>query len=137
MKDFYMLILYLGGIVSNSDYGRQPHCFDTCHAFGGSLQRPSDLSLSLSSNKSSYPIPSLAKFVENIVTTPKCFAIKPLPPSSSEKTASPLIFVNGSISHNTSNISLSASAITITSSSWSSNILTFIFVFQMKFLQDL
>jgi len=41
MKDFYMLILYLGGIVSNSDYGRRPHCFDTCHIFGGSLQRPS------------------------------------------------------------------------------------------------
>jgi len=122
-----------GGIVRNSDYGRRPHCFDTCHLYRGSLQRPSSLSSSLS-NKSSHPLASL---VEHLVTTPPCFEIEPLSPSSSEQTTSSLIFVDKSISHNTSNTSLSASAIIITSSSWSSIILTFIFVFQMKFLQEL
>ncbi len=135
-----MIILYLGGIVANSDYGQRPHCFDICHLFGGSLQRPSISSSSLS-NKSSYPLYSLAKFVEGIVTTPTCFEIEPLSPSSPEQisSSSSSIFVNESISHSTSNTSLSASAITITitSSSWSSIMLTFIFVFQMKFLQVL
>ncbi len=129
--------LFLGGIVANSDYGRRPHCFDTCHILGGSLQRPSTMSSPLP-NKSSYSIPSLTKLIEGLVTTPTCFEIEPLLPSSSEQTtSSSSIFVDESISHNTSNTSLSASAITITSSSWLSIILTFIFVFQMKFLQDL
>jgi hypothetical protein len=108
-----------GGIVANSDYGQRPHCFDTCHLFRGSLQRPSSM---LSSNQSSSRIPSLENFIEGLVTTPKCFEIQPLPSVSS------LIFADESISPNTSNTSLSASAITITWSYWS-----FIFVFQMKF----
>jgi hypothetical protein len=125
-------VIFLGGIIGSNDYGHRPHCFDTCHLSRGSLQRPSSVSTSLL-NKSSYPISSFEKFVENLVTTPPCFEIIPLTSSPSQQTTSSLIFVDESIAHNTSNTSLSASAITITSSSWSSIILTFIFVFQMKF----
>jgi len=124
-RDFDLFIFSLGGIVANSDYGQRPHCFDTCHLFHGSLQRPSS---PLSSNKSSSRTPSLENFIEGLVTTPTCFEIQPLSPASS------LIVLGESISHNTSNTSLSASAITITWSSWSSIIITtIIFVFQMKF----
>ena len=109
------LSFFLGGIVTNSDYGQRPHCFDTCHLYSGSLQRPS--STSSSSNRSSSNIPSLSNFIEGLVTTPTCFEIQPLSPAASSL-----------ISPNISNTSLSASAITITWSYWS-----LIFVFQMKF----
>ena len=50
--------------MNNSDYGQPPHCFDTCHLFHGSLQRPSSMSSTVS-NKTSFRIPSLANFIEN------------------------------------------------------------------------
>ncbi|CAF2597162.1 unnamed protein product [Rotaria sp. Silwood2] len=130
-----------GGIVDNIDYGERPYCFDTCHIYHGSLQRPSSLSspisnqTSSSSFSSSSSVPSIAKFIEGIVTTPPCFEIKTLSPSSSEQNKSSLVFVDESIFDNTSNTSLSSSAITIISSSWSSSIiLTFILRFSMKIL---
>ncbi|CAF0905335.1 unnamed protein product [Rotaria sp. Silwood1] len=127
-----------GGIVGNSDYGERPYCFDTCHLFHGSLQRPSSLLPSISnktSSSSSFSIPSITKFVEDLVTTPPCFEIKPLQPSSFEQTTSSLVIVDESIFDNISNTSLSSSAITIISSSWSSSIiLTFILRFSMKIL---
>ncbi|CAF2065771.1 unnamed protein product [Rotaria magnacalcarata] len=111
-----------GSIVTNSDYGQPPHCFDSCHLSNGSLQRSS------ASSSSSY---ILSTFIEKSVTTPPCFEIKLLLPSSSS-----LILDGVSIFDNISNTSLSATAITIIPSSWSSIILTFIFVFQWNYDDD-
>ncbi|CAF3337007.1 unnamed protein product [Rotaria socialis] len=119
-----------GSIVTNSDYGQRPHCFDSCHLSNGSLRRPP-----ISSSPSILPI-----FAEKIVTTPPCFEIELLLPSSSSPSAqiisSSLILDDVSIFNNISNTSLSATAITIISSSWSSIILTFIFVFQWNYDDD-
>ncbi|CAF1165474.1 unnamed protein product [Rotaria sordida] len=93
-----------GGIVPKSDYRQPPHCFDICHLFHGSQKRPFSFSSSISnetSSSSSFFLPSISKFIEDIVTTPPCFEIKPLPPPSSEQIISPLIFVNESIFDNT------------------------------------
>ncbi|CAF3661830.1 unnamed protein product [Adineta steineri] len=89
-----------GGIVTNSDYGHRPHCFDSCHVLHGSLQRPSASTSSSLSNNSSSPTSPLLKLVEDIVTTPPCFEIEPLSPSLSQQITSSLIFVDESISNN-------------------------------------
>lgn len=89
----------LGGIVPNSDYGRRPHCFDTCHLNHGSLQRPSSPPL-LSNQSSLNGTPSVQKFVEDLVTTPTCFDIQPF----AEISFDPML------SSNTTNTSLSASS---------------------------
>lgn len=66
-----------GGIVENNDYGERPHCFDSCHVSQGSLQRPSQPT-NQSSSSSSSSSNSISKFIEDLVTTPKCFEIQPL-----------------------------------------------------------
>lgn len=133
LHDDAFSILSLGGIVGNSDYGERPHCFDTCHLFNGSLQRPSSPIFGSSNQSDDLPSP-VEKFLEDLVTTPPCFEIKPLSPSLSEQTnRSSEIFLDELFSPNTSNTSLSASARTLTSS-YSSWILTFIFLLQMKFI---
>ncbi|UJR26935.1 hypothetical protein I4U23_008243 [Adineta vaga] len=121
-----------GGIVSNSDYGYRPHCFDSCHVYNGSLQRPSVLPSSSLSNNSTLPFSPTYKLVKDTVTTPPCFEIQPLPPPLTDPLISSLIFVNESISINRSNTSLSASARTIILPSWSSIILIFIVVHLQK-----
>ncbi|CAF1515513.1 unnamed protein product [Adineta ricciae] len=121
-----------GGIVRNSDYGYRPHCFDSCHVQNGSLQRPSvptSPSLSRNSSISSSPVIQL---LEHHVTTPPCFEIQPPPPSSTDSSTSSLIFVTESMSPNRSNTSLSASARTIISPSWSSVVLTLFVAFLQK-----
>ncbi|CAF1152023.1 unnamed protein product [Adineta steineri] len=80
-----------GGIVTNSNYGHRPHCFDTCHLGDGSSQRHS---VSSSSNQS-----LLTKIVKEHVTTPLCFEIEPLLSSPTEQS----LFVNDSITNYTSN----------------------------------
>jgi hypothetical protein len=109
--------------VTNSNYGKRPYCFDTCHLADGSFERHSNL--------------SSIKNVQDRVTKPPCFEIESLSPSPSEQLLLPL-FMNDSISNYTSNSSISASAISIISSSWSSiivNSLTFIFVLLLKIFQ--
>ncbi|UJR22196.1 hypothetical protein I4U23_025260 [Adineta vaga] len=121
-----------GGIVTNSNYGHRPHCFDTCHLADGSFQRHS-VSPSSSSEK-----PSIIKVPETSVTASLCFEIDPLLPSSIEQDSSSLS-LDDSISNYTRNASLSASALSIISSAYSSilvNILTFIFVLLSKILQE-
>ncbi|CAF3744010.1 unnamed protein product [Adineta steineri] len=78
-----------GGIVTNSNYGHRPHCFDTCHLGDGSSQRHS---VSSSSNQS-----LLTKIVKEHVTTPLCFEIEPLLSSPTEQS----LFVNDSITNYT------------------------------------
>ncbi|CAF3180853.1 unnamed protein product [Rotaria sp. Silwood2] len=117
-----------GDIVPNSDYGQPPHCFDTCHLADGSFQLHSDSS---SSNKS-----SLTKTNKDHVTKLPCFEIKLLPPSPSKELLLPLS-INNSIFNYTNNTFISASAISIISSIWSTiivNILTYIFVFLLRLL---
>lgn len=94
--------------MTNNDYGHRPHCFDTCHLADGLFQRHS---VSSSSN-----ISVLTNIVKDHVTTPLCFEIEPLPPSPIEQ-----LSINDSISNYTNHTSMSASAISIISSS----ILTF------------
>ncbi|CAF1522448.1 unnamed protein product [Adineta steineri] len=87
-----------GGIVTNSNYGHRPHCFDTCHLGDGSSQRHS---VSSSSNQS-----LLTKIVKEHVTTPLCFEIEPLLSSPTEQS----LFVNDSITNYTTNYSTIAEA---------------------------
>ncbi len=125
------LHLYIGGIVTNNNYGHRPHCFDTCHLADGLYQRHS---VSSSSNKS-----LLTNIVKDHVTTPLCFEIEPLPPPSPIEQLPRTLSINDSISNYTNNTSISASAISIISSVCSSiivNILTFIFVLLLKILQE-
>lgn len=119
---------YLGSIVANSDYGQRPHCFDTCHLYNGTLQRPSSLTAPVF-NKTHSSTASIAAGIQNHVTTPQCFNIEPLLPSSSERQIS----FDESIFGNTSNTSLSASAKTTISSFWSSIILTFIVIVKWNY----
>jgi hypothetical protein len=116
-------IFFLGGLVTNNDYAHQPHCFDTCHLAGSSLQRHS---VSIAST-SFHSISSMATFAEDLVTTPKCFEIKPPFPYLSNRTISSLISINDTFNHSISNLSLSSSAVAIlSSSSWPSIMLTWI-----------
>ncbi|CAF1269476.1 unnamed protein product [Rotaria sordida] len=117
-----------GGIVPNRDYGQQPYCFDTCHLADGSFQLHS---VSSSSNKS-----ILTKTNEDHVTRLPCFEIELLPFSPSEELLLPLS-INNSLFNYTNNTSISASAISIISSVWSTiivNILTYIFIFLFRLL---
>ena len=99
----------LGGLLTNSDYGQRPFCFDSCHL--------TDHHHSVSSSSGEK-------------TTPNCFQIELLPPSPSEQMTFPTS-LNESIINQTSNASLSASAISIISFAWSSILLklcTFFFI---------
>jgi hypothetical protein len=107
--------------VTNSDYGKRPYCFDTCHLADGLFQHHS---VSSSSDKS------------YLGTIPVCSEIELLPPSPSEQLS---LSINNSIFNHTSNASITASAISIISSTWSSIIvirLTFIFVLLLRILQE-
>ena len=106
--------------MPNSDYGRRPYCFDICHLNHGLLQHPSS---PLLSNQSSN-LSSVEKFVEDLVTTPKCFDIQPL-------SSSPEISFELKSSSNATNTSLSASANIPTTSSIIYPLM--MLVFQAKF----
>ena len=93
--------------MTNSDYGQPPYCFDTCHFTDGSFQHHSVSSSSLFEQSRSKQ-----------KTTPKCFEIEFIPTIS--------ISINESIFNDTSNASLSSSAISIISLTWSSIIVNFV-----------
>ncbi len=108
--------------MTNSNYGQRPYCFDTCHLADSLFERHSNL--------------SSTKNNQDRVTKPLCFEIESLSPSLSEQFS---LSLNDSISNYTSNLTMSASAISIISSAWSSiivNILTFIFVLLLKIFQQ-
>jgi hypothetical protein len=125
----------LGGVLVNSDYGRRPHCFDTCHLAGGSPQRHSVTP----SSPPFQAISAVVAFAEGLVTTPPCFEIQPfsfsLSPSSPVTSIAPsLITGNDSISYNRSNTSVSSSARTIRPAPLSSLLSRLSIMFTLLFL---
>lgn len=92
-----------GGLLTNSDYGQRPYCFDTCHLHDHSVS---------SSSKT---------FVEDRKTTIECFDIEFLPLST----------LIDSFSNQTINASLSSSALSFISSIFV-NLLTMIFIYQLR-----
>ncbi|CAF0771582.1 unnamed protein product [Adineta ricciae] len=123
-----------GGIVTNSNYGHRPHCFDTCHLTDDLSQRHSISSTTLPSSKASLAMENL----EINAGASSCFEIRPIVPSSIPPDLS-LLSLNESISNYTRNASTSGSALSIISSAYSSilvNLLTFIFVLLSKILQE-
>lgn len=110
-KRQWLFILFFfsvqGGLLTNSDYGQRPYCFDTCHLRDHSVS---------SSSKT---------FVEDRKTTIECFDIEFLPLST----------VYDSLSNQTTNTSLSSSAISIISSISSSifvNLVTMIIIYRLR-----
>ncbi|CAF1201785.1 unnamed protein product [Rotaria magnacalcarata] len=120
-----------GGIVTNSDYGQPPHCFNTCHLADGSFKTHSVSSTS--SNQSS--LIATTKTSQNHASElSSCFEIELLTPSLSEQFSLPPLPINDSIPNDTNNTSISSSAISSVGSSIIRNSLTCIFVFLSSLL---
>lgn len=123
--EMFVFLSSLGGLLPNSDYGQRPSCFDTCHLHDGSSAHHSVSSSSSSSVKN---------------TTATCFEIKLFSSSPSPATILQSSFNESSSFNRTSNASLSASAISIISLTWSSifvNLFTFVtVVFRRNFCQE-